>query len=349
MTCEIIFLPVGNADCILVHAEDAIVIIDLGKNSRFIYKWLEQRHFKKINRIYVTHNHNDHFPFKSIIDLVKFLKLWFSKNGEIEIFSLPYGFYHHANEQLNIQRGTNADYKDLEQALNNLDDWDRKRKVRIVQSHSDPTPYTIDNLKIYTLHPREPFAVQQRSKNKINEISLVLRIAYGEFIAMLLADLEDAGLSDYLSVVKASAAATKEAKANIVKIPHHGAYPKNGKELEDLLALIDAELAVLSVGSTNRYGHVEPELFKALIELQQNSDRRLTKFICTEVTRACEYSASDRLKMGKSGLTLSKKCAGEITVIADLSGTWELKTETDHLSEVASFKYAACNGRGDLI
>lgn len=347
MTCEIVFLPVGNADCIVVHAEDALVIVDLGKNSRFIYKWLEQRQFKKINRIYVTHNHKDHFPFKSIIDLVKFLKLWFSNNGEIEIFSLPYGFYHHANEQLNIQRGTNADYKDLEQALNNLDDWDRSRKVRIVQALSDPTPYSIDNLKIYTLHPREPFAVQQKSKSKINEISLVLRIVYGEFVAMLLADLEDAGLSDYLSVVKASASATQEAKANIVKIPHHGAYPKNGDELQELLALIDAELAVLSVGSTNRYGHVQPELFKALINLKDNKDKRLDKFICTEVTRTCKHSASDRATMTK-GLSEAAKCAGEITVFAETTGDWKLKTETNHLDKVASFSHAACKGLADL-
>jgi beta-lactamase superfamily II metal-dependent hydrolase len=346
MTCEIVFLPVGNADCIVVHAEDALVIVDLGKNSRFIYKWLEQRQFKKINRIYVTHNHKDHFPFKSIIDLVKFLKLWFSNNGEIEIFSLPYGFYHHANEQLNIQRGTNADYKDLEQALNNLDDWDRSRKVRIVQALSDPTPYTVDSLKIYTLHPREPFAVQQKRKSKINEISLVLRIVYGEFIAMLLADLEDAGLSDYLSVVKASAAATKEAKANIVKIPHHGAYPKNGDELKELLTLIDAELAVLSVGSTNQYGHVEPALFKALIELKDNKDKRLDRFICTEVTRTCVHAASDRATMTK-GLFKVEKCAGEITIVAETSGKWNLKTETDHKIKVASFN-AACDGRGDF-
>lgn len=351
MTCEIVFLPVGNADCIVIHAEDALVIVDLGKNSRFIYKWLEQKQFKKINRIYVTHNHKDHFPFKSIIDLVKFLKLWFSNNGEIEIFSLPYGFYHHANEQLNIQRGTNADYKDLEQALNNLDDWDRSRKVRIVQALSDPTPYSVDNLKIYTLHPREPFAVQQKSKNKINEISLVLRIVYGEFIAMLLANLEDAGLSDYLSVVKASAAATKEAKANIVKIPHHGGFPSNGEDLREVLALIDAELAVLSVGSTNQHGHVKPELFMALIELQNNSAKRLRQFLCTEVTRTCVHSASVRAGMGKTGLSSSEseKCAGEITIVADLSGTWKLKTETvDHPTKVASFTHAACDGRADL-
>ncbi|CAN1212220.1 Metallo-beta-lactamase domain-containing protein [Tumidithrix helvetica PCC 7403] len=349
MTCEIVFLPVGNADCIIVHAEDALVVVDLGKNSRFIYKWLEQRQFKKINRIYVTHNHKDHFPFKSIIDLVKFLKLWFSNNGEIEIFSLPYGFYDHANEQLNIQRGHDPNYKELEQALINVFEWDRSRKVRFVEALSDPTPYPIHNLQIYTIHPRSPFIAQQKSKNKINEISLVLRIVYGEFIAIFLADLEGAGLADYLSVVKASAEATKEAKANIVKIPHHGGYPSNGDDLKELLALIDAELAVLSVGSTNRYGHVEPELFKALIELKGNKDNRLDGFICTEVTRTCVHSASDRSAMGKSGLSLSEasKCAGEITIIAETSGKWKLKTETNHSSQVASFPYAACDGRAN--
>lgn len=355
MTCEIVFLPVGNADCIVVHAEDALVIVDLGKNPRFIYKWLEQKRFKKINRIYVTHNHKDHFPFKSIIDLVKFLDLWFKSNGEIEIFSLPYGFHDHANEQLNIQRGNKSDpnyknYKNLEIALIRIFEWDRSRKVRFVEALSDPTPYPIHNLQIYTIHPRSPFISQQKSKNKINEISLVLRIVYGEFIAILLADLEGSGLSDYLSVVKASVAATKEAKANIVKIPHHGAYPKNGDELQELLALIDAEFAVLSVGSTNRYGHVEPALFKALIELKNNKNKRLEQFICTEVTRTCLCSASDRSTMGKSGLSSSeaKKCAGEITIVAETSGLWKLKTEIDpHKTQVASFKYAACDGRSD--
>ena len=345
MTCEIVFLPVGNADCIIVHAEDAIVIVDLGKKPRFIYNWLQKRSFNKINRIYITHRHRDHFPFTSLINLVKFLDLWFSNGGEIEIFNLPYGVHQDAIEKLDIYRGTDADYKDLEQALNTIDDWDRSAKARFFEALRDPTPYSLHDLKIYTLHPRSVFIGKQKNKGKINEISLVLRVEYGKFAAMLLADLENDGLADYLSVVKGSASATKEAKANIVKIPHHGAYPKNGKELEELLVLIDAELAVLSVGSTNPYGHVEPELFKALIDLQQNGDR---KFICTEVTRTCVHSASDRSTMGKLGLTLSKKCAGEITITAETSGKWKLKTEiTPHKTQVANFKYAACDGRGD--
>jgi beta-lactamase superfamily II metal-dependent hydrolase len=347
MTCAISFLPVGNSDCIVIQADNSVVLVDLGKNPRFIYKWLQNNDLSKINRIYITHRHRDHFPFSSLVNLVRFLNLWFSNGSEIEIFSLPYGIYDEARKKLDALRGVDADYKDLEDALHSLDDWDRSRRIRFVEALCDPTPYPLGDLKIYTLHPRSFFI--GNCKSNINEISLVLRVVYGEFAAMLLADLEGAGLKDYLSVVKASSAAAKEAKANIVKIPHHGGFPSNGDDLRELLALINAELAVLSVGSTNQHGHVKPELFKALIELQKNSAKHLTKFICTEVTRTCVHSASVCAGMGKTGLTSSKKCAGEITIVADLSGKWHYKTEIpDHSNRVASFNHAACDGRADL-
>jgi beta-lactamase superfamily II metal-dependent hydrolase len=344
MSCEISFLPVGNADCIVINADESVVLVDLGKKSRFIYNWLKNKNLKKVERIYITHSHRDHFPFSSFIKLVEFLNLWLSDGGEIKTFSLPSQIFDDAFDKLDSHRGADSDYKALEDALNQLDDWDRTSRIFFTPVQRDRDPYSLSDLKIYALHPRQFFYAKQR--RKINEISLVLRIVYGEFIAMLLADLEGAGLSDYLSVVKASAAATKEARANIVKIPHHGAYPKNGDELKELLALIDAELAVLSVGSTNQYGHVQPELFKALIDLKDNKDKRLDKFICTEVTRTCKHSASDRATMIK-GLSKVEKCAGEITIVAKTSGEWNWKTETDHKIKVASFN-AACDGRGDF-
>jgi beta-lactamase superfamily II metal-dependent hydrolase len=347
MTCEISFLPVGNSDCIVIQADNSVVLVDLGKNPRFIYKWLQNNGLNKINRIYITHSHKDHFPFRSLVNLVQVLNLWFSSSCEIEIFSLPYGVYKDALKKLNTSREVDADYKELEDALHSLDDWDRRRRVRFVEASCDPTPYSLDDLKIYTLHPRAFFLGNH--KNNINEISLVLRVVYGEFAAMLLADLEGVGLKDYLSVVKSSIEATKEAKANIVKIPHHGGFPSNGDDLKELLALIDAELAVLSVGSTNQHTHVKPELFKSLIELQNNNAKHLKKFICTEVTRTCVHSASVRAGMGKTGLPSSEKCAGEITVIAESSGIWELKVEeSDHLSKVSSFTHAACIGLAEL-
>jgi beta-lactamase superfamily II metal-dependent hydrolase len=351
MTCEISFLPVGNADCIVVSSDNAVIVVDLGKKERVIYKWLKNRNLDHINRIYITHRHRDHFPFSSLINLVKFLDLWFSNDGAIEIFSLPYGIYENAYNSLDAKREADADYQALKDALDQLDDWDRSDKIRFVEALCDPTPYSINNLKIFTLHPRSIFVAQQKHKKKVNELSLVLRVVYGKFSAILMADLENEGLSDYLSVVKSSNSAREENKATIVKIPHHGAWPVNGNELEILLEFMEAELAILSVGSQNNYGHVRPELFKALITLQNKAiqNKKQFSFICTEVTRTCKYSASDRSAMKNKGLSSTEKCAGEITIIAEESGKWKLKTETKHSDVVRGFNYAACTERADLI
>lgn len=348
MTCEISFLPVGNADCIIVHADNSVVIIDLGKKPRFIYNWLRRKNLNKIDRIYITHNHRDHFPFSSLKKLVEFLELWFSNGSDIETFSLPLGIYRDAFDKLDdLEKSDNQRYQELKDATDRLDDWDKSGKVKSVPAFRDPTPYSLADIKIYALHPRQIFI--ERHKGRINEISLVLRVVYGEFSVMLLSDLEGEGLKDCLSIAKVNGLVNKETKADIVKIPHHGGYPSNGNDLKELLALIDAEIAILSVGSNNPYGHVEPELFKALIELQNNDTQCLKQFICTEATRTCVHSAFHRLKMGKTGLHKPETCAGEITIVADISGTWNLKTETaNHASKIASFAHAACAGRADL-
>jgi hypothetical protein len=53
--------------------------------------------------------------------------------------------------------------------------------------------------------------------------------------------------------------------------------------------------------------------------------------------------------MGNKGLSVTEKCAGEIAIIADTSGSWELKVETpDYLSKVSSFAHAACIGRAEF-
>jgi beta-lactamase superfamily II metal-dependent hydrolase len=349
MTCEISFLPVGNADCIVVNSDNAVIVVDLGKKERVIYKWLKNRNFDTINRIYITHSHRDHFPFSSLISLVKFLDLWFSNDGVIEIFSLPYGIYKNAYNSLDAKRGAEADYQALKDALDQLDDWDRSDKIRFVEALCDPTPYSINNLKIFTLHPRSIFVAKQNSKNKVNELSLVLRVVYGKFSAILMADLENEGLSDYLSVVQSSDSAREDNKATVAKIPHHGAWPKNGDELKILLEFIDPEIAILSVGSQNNYGHVKPELFDALTNLKNNSSKRLSQFICTEVTRTCKSSASDCSAMDKKGLSSTEKCAGEITIIAEESGKWTYKTESqNHAQVVANLPYAACERQANL-
>jgi beta-lactamase superfamily II metal-dependent hydrolase len=334
MTCEIAFLPVGNADCIVISDNsDSAVVVDIGK-PRLLQKWLQNKNKKNIKRIYITHAHEDHLP--PLDKLVEFLDLWL-KQGEVETFCFPLSFYKISWEKLIAYEGTSPKYQRLRLALNRLDDWDKRGRIRFIPA-SRYLLYTQENLEIRVLHPRQFFL--EKPNTKPNEISLVLRVIYGDFAAILLADIENAGLKECVDICKPD-----ELAANVVKIPHHGAYPKNGDDLKQLLETINAEIAVLSVGSTNIFGHVVPELFNLLINLQNDDSKQLKQFICTEVTRTCVHSASDISTMKKSGLAKQQLCAGEITILAETSGNWVLKTQTNHKDVISTLPYPACQGR----
>jgi hypothetical protein len=344
MNCELTFLPVGNADCIVIRTDNSIVIVDLGK-PRLLVKWLKSKEANYINRIYITHAHGDHCP--SIIKLVEFLKIWLKSRIRLEIV-LPYRLYQTAIERLLNQRKNNSINKNIEQieqALNEIDQWDKLGNITILPTARNSEPYHNGFLTISALHPRLPFVDKHlaKTKSKLNEISLILRVNYGNFSAILLADIEGNGLTELIEIYQDDLNKIEsELKADIVKIPHHGAYPKNGDDLEKLLRMIDAEIAVLSVGSTNTYNHVKPELFALLCQLKNDQKLALNKFICTEVTKTCVYSTEKCQKMGKQGLSEPKKCAGEITIIAENHGEWELKTETDHDGVISELSYPAC-------
>lgn len=339
MTCEIVFLPVGNADSIIIYPNDGfVVIVDLPKIPMLL-KWLQNKKVTSISRIYITHEHRDHFP--SLEDLVTFLDNWL-KRGDVSTLCLPYEVYKDAKKKVISDR---AKYKSLEDALLCLIEWEKKNIIQFIEATRGSNPYSQGVLSINILHPGLLYAQDHLAtiKGKDNEISVVLRISYGAFAALLLGDIEGAGLKECIEICQPD-----ELRANIVKIPHHGAYPKNGDDLKDLLEKIDAELAVLSVGSTNTYGHVVPELFKLLLNQKDDESTKLEKFVCTEVTRTCVHSASKRTAMGKSGLEKAQRCAGEITICAETSGKWDLKTETDHESVISEFKYPACKGKIDF-
>lgn len=344
MTCKLTFLPVGNADSVVICGDNSLVLVDLG-NLNVLEEWLQKHELLRIDRIYITHAHGDHFP--SLIKLVDFLGTWFN-HGIIEKLHLPYKIIEIARKKVQSDRH-NPKSQRLELALNRITEWSKNRIIKLSPIVRDGEEYSEGSLKIEALHPSQDYTENHLalSSSRLNEISIVLRISYGKFSALLLADIEGIGLTELLSFLEANSKST-EFTVNVVKIPHHGAYPANGEDLKELLALIDAEIAILSVGSNNPYGHVEPKLFNALIELKTNLSKRLKQFVCTEVTRTCVHSVSDCSAMGKSGLPSRKLCAGEITIVAEASGKWKLKTETDHPTVISGFDYAACKEGSDF-
>jgi beta-lactamase superfamily II metal-dependent hydrolase len=338
MTCEFVFLPVGNADSIIIYPDGgSAVVIDLHK-IHLLLKWFQNKKETNISRIYITHEHRDHFP--SLEDLVTFLDNWL-KSGKVGSICLPYQVYQQAKKKVAANRAAN---KRLEDALDQLARWEKKSIITFIEVTRGSNPYSQDSLEIHALHPGLLYAQDHLANTggKDNEISVVLRVNYGDFTALFLADIEGTGLKECVDL---SIANPNDFIANIVKIPHHGAWPKNGDDLQKLLETINAEIAVLSVGSTNRYGHAVPELFNFLINLQNDDSKQLKQFVCTEVTRTCVHSASDLSTMKKSGLAKQQLCAGEITILAETSGNWVLKTQTNHKDVISTLPYPACQGR----
>lgn len=94
-----------------------------------------------------------------------------------------------------------------------------------------------------------PDAFGSEPKNS-NDLSVVVRALYRDVALLLPGDIE----AETEAAVLATGA---DVKANILKVPHHGS--KTSSTLPFLLA-VDPELAIISAGRDNRFGHPHKEV-----------------------------------------------------------------------------------------
>ncbi len=88
----------------------------------------------------------------------------------------------------------------------------------------------------------------------VNESTLVLRAEGPGFSLLLPGDVEEEGegmLCEYAG----------ELECDILKVPHHGGFSERS---EDFFARVDPEIAVISVGERNPYGHPAQDTLNAL-------------------------------------------------------------------------------------
>ncbi|MGI8907108.1 MAG: DNA internalization-related competence protein ComEC/Rec2 [Candidatus Sumerlaeaceae bacterium] len=100
-----------------------------------------------------------------------------------------------------------------------------------------------------------------REPLKDNNRSIVIRITYGKFSALLMADAE--------APVEQRLSAQKIGTCTVLKVGHHGSRTSSTPAF---LAATQPKVAVISCGLRNRYGHPNPEV---LARLQQTGARVL--------------------------------------------------------------------------
>ena len=98
------------------------------------------------------------------------------------------------------------------------------------------------------LAPSEPFFTKDKMTtggNETNANSIVARLDYGSFSMMLAGDAEEQ--TEHRLLTK-----ELELQTRVLKVPHHGSKYASSK---DFLERVKPEVAIVSCGAWNRYGH----------------------------------------------------------------------------------------------
>lgn len=239
---HIITCDVGQGDATLIIYKNNQILIDGGPNSsvmdclnRYIPFW-----DKTIEVVVMTHPQTDHYT--GLIDIYK--------NFTVKMF---------------VGDGLDASSQSY-QVLKSLV---RGGGSSVVNPYAG-TKMRLDLIYLDIVWPKRSFINQEvayvlpsRSKNILgaytskldpNEFSIVAVLSFNKFRGIFTGDIgpgtEDAILA--ANILK---------PVNYIKIPHHGS--KNGLT-EDFLKILRPEVAVISVGKHNSYGHPSPEIINLL-------------------------------------------------------------------------------------
>lgn len=133
-----------------------------------------------------------------------------------------------------------------------------------------------------------------RESENINNDSLVLKIIYKDASFLMTGDIEEKVLLDL---------ATKhDVRADVLKVPHHGAKLASNGNI--FLQEVDPKFSLISVGKRNRFRHPNPHTLSLLNDLPHNETLR------TDLNHAIQLVSDGRvisLPHAPSGGGVSRK------------------------------------------
>ncbi|MDO8684106.1 MAG: MBL fold metallo-hydrolase [Armatimonadota bacterium] len=311
---EIAFLDVGQGDCTIAsdHLSRSVIIIDCGKSTpaRRYLATLEDCGMK-VKLIALTHRHLDHYcGFPDVLahsDLSHLVSFWWcpSFSGDAQ----------------QTER-CKAVLKHIYQIIQ------RTSRSRIASSELSTT---FGNLTVEVLHPTDTGGLEVEigmysgnpRRDGRNDMGLVLRLTCSagsqSYRFLIGGDVKAEGWKRIL-------ANNGDLSAIVFRMPHHGAYFDDSclsLSLSHVIEAVAPSYAVISVGSTNRYGHPARETIDALLRAAS-----VHRILCTEATRSCSGCAC--------------ACAGNVVVHIDDSGLSISPSSQEHAQTVASLSTPQC-------
>lgn len=239
---HLVFCDVGQGDAILIYRGSSQILVDGGPDASVLPCLSRHMPFwdRKIETTVMTHPDEDHFG--GLVEIVR-------RYG-VDLFLTP---------------GVGKDGEGFKVLKEDIEE----KKIRVM-SLRDGDILRNGLLQIETLWPSEEWLADKvdvgnggngvlgAAVGKPNKFSIVQRLSYGEFNALLTGDIEPP-VTEMIAEGYRGYEGVKGVE--VLKVPHHGS--KNGLT-QRLLDATRPELAVISVGKKNRYGHPHKETIKLL-------------------------------------------------------------------------------------
>ena len=223
--CEVIVMDVGQGDAILVRQGVAAVLVDTGADATGIRRALARQGVRSLDGVVLTHDHDDHLG--GLAGLVGVVRVgWVGTSA-----------------------ADDEGYASVAHLLPRLTPRGRVRRVSL----GAPDSFSVGTAVARVLWPIKDAAAEPE-KLGTNDSSVVLHVSIGNKEVVLTGDVEEAAQ-------RGMAEAGMLDDVDVLKLPHHGST--NGLTAEGAAAW-DPEIAVISVGAGNSFGHPSAEIVRVV-------------------------------------------------------------------------------------
>ncbi|MBQ9701133.1 MAG: DNA internalization-related competence protein ComEC/Rec2 [Lachnospiraceae bacterium] len=266
---KLCFLDVGQGDCAYIHSETGVdYLIDGGSSDerdvgRYkIESFLEYMDVDILEYVFISHCDTDHIS--GIVELIE--------RGMIGIENLV----------LPVTEQTVLSENALE-----LVSLAQDKGIQVLY-FGEGDSLVDGDIELYCVSPKV-----SASYGDINEASMVLLMKCEQLNCVFTGDIGIETEKQILKKVEAYFVARSTELPMVLKVPHHGSNGSSGKEF---LEMLSPDIAVISCGEDNSYGHPHKE---TLQRLQDVGSEVVITFGCGAI--AIENDEKVKIKLWKNG------------------------------------------------